>query len=230
MSKNINILRENETLDDLQRDDLFVIQSRNHYRFSIDSVLLSDFVKTGHDDNCVELCSGCGVISILVHAKCHPRHILGVELDEALHDMSTRSLEYNGIEDISFIREDLKELKSSVKEGSVDVVFSNPPYLLPLKDMSRVSSRFHHTKYETTTSLEDILSVTAFALKCEGRFCVIYCSMRLQELLSKASNHHLFLSKIQFVYFKEGVDSALVMCEFVKNKEISVSVLPPIIF
>lgn len=230
MNKNINILRERETLDDLQRDDLYIIQSKSHYRFSIDSVLLSDFVKTGSGESCVELCSGCGVISILVHAKYHPRHIMGVELDEALHDMSIRSLEYNGIEDISFIKGDLKDLRNSVREESIDVVFSNPPYLLPLKDMSRVSSRFHHTKYETTTSLDDILSVTESSLKSGGRFYVIYSSMRLQELLSKANHHHLFLSKVQFVYFKEGTDSPLVMCEFIKNKGTASSVLPPIIF
>lgn len=231
MNKNEKIfLNPDERLDDLQRENLFVIQNKNHYCFSIDSVLLSDFVKVKHNEKALELCSGCGVISILVRSKCHPQSIVGVELDESLYDMSLRSLKYNNIADIFFVNMDLKDFpKSSKCQHKFDVVFSNPPYLKKLANMESVSLKFHSTKYETATCLEDILLTAKSCLKTAGRFYLIYSAPRLQELLSCAKKHELYLKTIQFIYFKQNASSPLVQCEFIKNVPQQAEVIAPLV-
>ena len=223
-----NILKANERLDDLERDGLYVIQNKTKYCFSIDSVLLSDFVKLNNADKALELCSGCGVISFLVNAKCHPKSICALELDSDLYDMSTRSLAYNKISNIEFINGDIKDYKSIFKGKKFDAIFTNPPYLKPLENMSRVSDKFHSTKYETTLSLQDVLQASRDLLREDGHFYIIYFAPRVQELLSKANSLGLYLKTMQNVFFKVGAPSALVMCEFVK-KLCQADVIEPLI-
>ena len=122
------LLKGGEVLDDLQLNNLKIIQNRKHYCFTSDSVLLSNFVKTGPKDNVLELCSGCGVISILVNEKCKPKRVVGIELDKILFDMSVRSVQYNGINNITFICDDAKNILNYEKRQSFDVVVCNPPY------------------------------------------------------------------------------------------------------
>ena len=224
-------LNKNERLDDLQRDGLMIIQDSTKYCFSLDSVLLSDFVKIGKDDTCLELCSGCGVISILAGAKYKPQSIDGLELDPALCDMSKRSLEYNSIKNISFFNVDITkcdEVNKALGSKKYDVIFANPPYLKPLKDMSRVSPKFHSTKFETTLKLNDVLSISRQRLKKTGRLYLIYPSPRLQEVLSSAKEFGFYLATLQNVFFKQSSNSALFMCEFVLSKT-DCNVIAPII-
>ena len=82
------LLKSGDVLDDLQLNNLKIIQNKKHYCFTSDSVLLSNFVKTGPKDNVLELCSGCGVISILVNEKCKPKRVVGIELDKILFDIA----------------------------------------------------------------------------------------------------------------------------------------------
>ena len=224
-------LNKNERLDDLQRDGLMIIQDSTKYCFSLDSVLLSDFVKIGKDDTCLELCSGCGVISILAGAKYKPQSIDGLELDPALCDMSRRSLEYNSIKNISFFNVDITkcdEVNKALGSKKYDVIFANPPYLKPLKDMSRVSAKFHSTKFETTLKLNDVLSISRQRLKKTGRLYLIYPSPRLQEVLSSAKEFGFYLATLQNVFFKQSSNSALFMCELVLSPTES-SVITPIV-
>ena len=60
-------LKENERIDDLMLNGLKLIQEKDGFCFGIDAVLLSDFAKEmKRKDMVVDLCSGNGVISILL--------------------------------------------------------------------------------------------------------------------------------------------------------------------
>ena len=222
-------LKENERLDDLERDNLFVIQNKEKYCFSVDSVLLSDFVKTKNSDDCLELCSGSGVISFLVNAKNHPKSITCLEIDEYMCDIAQRSAKFNNVENIKFFNLDIKNSEKVLKKAKFDVVFSNPPYLLPLTDMSKVSPKFHSTKFETTITLENIFDVVAKFLKGDGSFYMIHSAPRIQEILLKAQKFGLFIKKLQNIYFKENTESPLVMCEFVKRQTPCTTLFPVIL-
>ena len=94
-----NFLKENERIDDLQINNLKIIQNKNGFCFGIDSVLLSDFAK-GIKDNSkiIDLCTGTGIISILLTAKTKPENIIGVELQRNVADMARRSVIMKGID------------------------------------------------------------------------------------------------------------------------------------
>ena len=211
------ILRPGEVLDDLQLDNLKIIQNRSLYCFTSDSVLLANFVKVGAKDVILELCSGCGVVSILVKAKCNPKKIFGIEIDKELHDMSVRSLAYNYIKDVEFVCDDAKNVLGHFKKQSFDVVFSNPPYFVKNKD-DKINLKYLNAKYETKIDLEGIFKSADEMLKFGGKFFVCFTPTRVQELLAVGDKHKFVLKKMQFVYPKNKDKlSTLVLCCFVKN-------------
>ncbi len=89
------ILKPNEKLEDLQLNNLYIIQSDLEYRFTSDAVALANFVHVSNFGRVVDLCSGSGVVGILVNAKNRVKDVTLVEIQQTLADMSLRSCQYN---------------------------------------------------------------------------------------------------------------------------------------
>ena len=83
-----SLLKPGERLDDLQRDGLRLIQHPDLFAFSMDSVLLSSFARAKHRDVVIDICTGTGVIPLLMWAKWKPKRIVGVEIQTQLADMA----------------------------------------------------------------------------------------------------------------------------------------------
>lgn len=211
-----NLLKTGETLDDLQLNDLFIIQNRRKYCFSSDSVLLSNFAKMGKKDFVVELCSGSGVVSILCNEKYHPKQILGIEIDEYLWDMSTRSLEINNIKNIEFLNLDLNNALQKISAGSVDKIVCNPPYFPTPKDKSNINEKYLSTKYEENANISQVMAISSKLLKFGGKMFVSFPAERLQILLSEAMKNNLVCKRLHFVCAK-GKAFHIVLAEFLKG-------------
>jgi tRNA1(Val) A37 N6-methylase TrmN6 len=61
--------KEGETLDDILEGGLRIFQKKRGYRFSIDALLLTHFVRLKKGDYIVDLGTGSGVIAVIVAAK-----------------------------------------------------------------------------------------------------------------------------------------------------------------
>ena len=221
-------LGKDEVLEDLQRDNFFIIQNHKEYCFSSDSVLLSDFAKVDSSDKVVEFCSGCGVISILLFAKYGAKDITGFEVQEELCNMSKKSLEYNNIDSIKFLNKDLKSAPSYYKNDKVDVVVCNPPYYKLPRNYSNISRKNLIAKYELNITLNDILRSASSILKDKGKFYIVYTSTRLQELLKFANDNNLICKTLQFVYPKFKNSSTVVLGCFIKNANKGVDIIKPL--
>lgn len=63
------LIHSNERLADLCRKGYRLIQDPKLFCFGIDAVLLSDYAKVKRGERAVDLCTGNGVIPILLEAK-----------------------------------------------------------------------------------------------------------------------------------------------------------------
>lgn len=63
------LIHSNERLDDLCRKGYRLIQDPKLFCFGIDAVLLSDYAKVKRGERAVDLCTGNGVIPILLEAR-----------------------------------------------------------------------------------------------------------------------------------------------------------------
>lgn len=208
-------LNTGEVLEDLERDNLKIVQDNSLYKFSSDSVRLSDFAKIKKNDFVVELCSGCGVISVLVFAKYMPKKIVGFEADKCLFGLSQKTLQYNEIKSIEFINDDLKNASNILGYEKADVVICNPPYYVLPKDTSKINKKYLTSKYESSATLEDIIKASSQLLKNSGKLFLVYPSSRLQELLVETKKNNLECKELKFIFKNNIAD--LVLCKFVKR-------------
>lgn len=123
------LLKENERIDDLELNGLKIIQNSKGFCYGTDAVLLSNFAKEIKDNSSIiDLCTGTGIVSILLSAKTNNCKITAVEIQEDVCDMAKRSVLLNDIDNISVVLSDLNNLPSDIKLSSFDAVVVNPPY------------------------------------------------------------------------------------------------------
>src|SRR4030042_43696 len=93
------LLKPDESVDELMGGRLRLIQSKKGYRFSIDAVLLSQFVAVKPGDRVVDLGTGCGVIGlILLHTRA-AGSVFGLEIQPHLADLAMRNAVLQGFTD-----------------------------------------------------------------------------------------------------------------------------------
>ena len=128
--KNI-LLKQDEQIDDLQLNGLKIIQKSKTFRYGIDAVLLSDFANVKNNYKVMDLCTGTGIVPLLLLGKYNPLYIAGIEIQEDMAEMASRSIRINKASDkIQIYNGDLKNIELLKSIGRFDVVTVNPPYKL----------------------------------------------------------------------------------------------------
>ena len=88
-------LRENERLDDLQ-NGYFIIQNKENFCFGMDAVLLADFAKVKPGEKVLDMCTGNGIVPILLAAKCQESKIAEGGSGVAKTDLAGSGAERSG--------------------------------------------------------------------------------------------------------------------------------------
>lgn len=205
------ILKPNERLEDLQLDNLYIIQSDLEYRFTSDAVALANFVHVSNFGRVVDLCSGSGVIGILVNAKNKVKDVTLVEIQESLADMSKRTLKYNNIDNISVVNQKLQGISKVLGEGLFDVVTCNPPYkkqgsTVLLSEKQNIAI----CKHEITVTLEEIILEASKLLKFGGNFFTVNKEDRLVDIICLCRKYNLEPKEIKIIKSKKGANIVLI--------------------
>ena len=212
-------LKENERIDDLQCKGLKIIQNKNEFCFGIDAVLLSDFAKKiKKDAKVVDLCTGTGVIAILLSAKSQAKKIIAVEIQEHIADMANRSVKMNSLTDkVEIINDNLLNLKYKIMAGTIDTVTVNPPY--KPKDSGIINEKDSKTiaRHEISCTLEDIIKESARLLNTGGNLCMVHKVERMVDIFVLFRKYKLEPKRMRLVYSKANEPATLVLVEGIKG-------------
>ncbi len=218
-------LEKGERLEDLGCKNLKIIQNKNLYTFTSDSVILANFLKIKSKESAVEIGGGSGVISILATAKNKVKKIKIFEIQENLQKLCEKNIKINNLNDVlELIADDVRNFKKYVEVGSQDVVFSNPPYFLVDKTENSVRK---FARQEVFLNLKDLIKISSQMLKYGGRFYLIYPASRLCELIYECEKNDIKIKKLFFTENKNKVVN-LVVIEGRKNGSDGVQILPTI--
>lgn len=220
---------EGERLDDLELDGLKIIQKVGGYGFTSDSVLLANFVKAKKGDVCVEIGTGSGIISILVNYKEKPKKIFAFEMQKAPAVLASRNIELNKMEStILVVNDKVQNFKSYLEEGSVDVVFSNPPYFKFDPNMCGSTKEKVLSRFDKELKLEDFFDTITKMLKFGGKLFFVYDSQRINECFVLMKKNNIMPKRIYFVHPNSTKNSTVFLCEAVKGGKDGMIIMPPL--
>ena len=230
MNRDKVILKENERIDDLQRNGYGIIQDSGRFCFGMDAVLLSGFARAKAGDKVADLGTGTGIIPILMEAKTEASHLIGLEIQEESADMARRSVILNGLESkIDIVTGDIKQAADLLGKSAWDVVTSNPPYMIGQHGLTNPHSEKAIARHEVLCTLEDVVSAAAALLKPGGNFFMVHRPFRLVEIMNTLTAYKLEPKRMQLVYPYVDKEPNMVLIEACRGGRSRLTVEKPLI-
>ena len=222
-------LYPNESLDDLLRGELKLIQKRRGFRYSVDALLLAHFVLPAAGEVVADLGTGSGVIPLILAQRGSPKKIIGVEIQRQLAGMAKRNVRLNRFESIiTILLRDLRKLPELFPPASFDLVLSNPPFR-PLGSGNLSANREKAiARHELRVTLAELLQVARRLLKPSGRICLVYPFERWSHLLAEIKPAGLTVMRTQLAYDRKGGKPRLGLVEARSKGRGKSDELPPI--
>lgn len=210
--------------------NLKVYQFQDGFKFSLDSILLAEFAEIRkNDEHIIDLCTGNGVIPILLAHK-YQKIVTGVEIQAEIAQLARESVAYNSMDSmVTILEKDVLELKNYFPGNNFDVVVSNPPYFkVHNEEFLNKNMLKSMARHEITLTLEQLMAEASFLLKTKGRFYLVHVPSRIDEIFLLANKYHMAVKKIQFVYSDIHLKPIIVLVCLVKDGKNGVKVFPPV--
>ena len=210
--------------------DLKIYQNSDWFSFSLDSVLLPNFVTLNKNiDLIMDLCCGNAPIPLILSTKTDAK-IVGIELQEDVYKLAKESVEYNKLDNQrSILNMNIKDLKDKYNGDSVDVITCNPPYFKYIES-SNINLDIHKViaRHEKEITLEEIIDISHYLLKNNGCLAMVHRTDRLIEIIGLFEKYGLEVKKLRFIYPKVNTESNMVLIEGRKNGNVGLKILPPL--
>jgi tRNA1Val (adenine37-N6)-methyltransferase len=223
-------LKENERIDDLQRNGYRIIQNPAKFCFGMDAVLLSGFTKVKPGAKVLDMGTGTGIIPILLEAKTQASHITALEIQDESADMARRSVLLNKLQDkIDIVTGDIKEAGLLFEAASFDVITCNPPYMIGQHGIINPNAPKAIARHEILCTLDDVVRNAAKLLKPGGSFCMVHRPFRLAEIITVMKLYKLEPKRMQLVYPYVDKEPNMVLIEGCRGGKPRMTVEKPLI-
>lgn len=223
------IIHEDESLEDLKINHLYILQKKTDFRFGMDAVLLANFVKARQEARIVDLGTGTGILPLLLSAKTQAERIIGIEIQHEIAEMAKRSVEGNSLTDrIEILETDLKTCTETLGTGCCDVVVSNPPYTKVGSGLVNPASSKAIARHEIMCSLRDIVMTAAALLKNHGEFFMVHRPDRLCDIMTEMRHAKIEPKLLRMVCPRLGQAPSLILVSGMKNGNPGMKHLPPL--
>lgn len=211
-------------------EHLKIAQNPEMFCFSLDSILLADFIRTKPSTKqIIDLGCGNAPIPLFLSLKTKAK-IVGVEIQEKVYELGMKSVELNGLEgQIKLLNADIKDVYRLTGANVFDIAVSNPPYF-KLNPGSNINKNKYLTiaRHEVKINLEQIVTEAKKLLKNGGSFNLVHRTERLSETFAVLKQNNFGIRRLRFVYPKKENPALLFLLEAWSNKKDDVKVEAPL--
>ncbi len=220
----------NESIDDLQRGGLRVIQRADAFRFGTDAVLLADFAAPRRHDRVCDLGTGTGIIPLLLYARENTISADAVEIQPDMADMAARSMAMNGLnEKIRVLPGDLRSIRTLLPHARYDLVTCNPPYGKAGGTLLNPDASKRLARHEESCAIEDVACAAAWLLQNGGRLCCVFPAARMIELSDAMRKYRMAPKRIRMVHSRVEKAAHLCLMEGMLDARPGLIIEPPLV-
>ena len=169
-----------ERVDELQQAGLRILQKEQGFRFGMDAVLLSSFVRAESRDRCADFGTGTGILPLLLAGMGRAKSVDAFEIQPDMADMARRSVQLNGLEHIIRIHAlPVESADEVLAPGSIDVIVCNPPYGHHGTTLPNPAQTLSLARHQQKSGLTAWFKMAYHLLRGKGRMAVIYPAARM---------------------------------------------------
>ena len=215
-------------INDLYDYGYKIVQNSDYFKFSLDSMLLANFVNINMaDSKLLDFCTGNCPIPIILSSSI--KNIVAFEVQKEIYELGDESLKLNNINNVKLINDDIKNIGNYYEEGYFDIITCNPPYFKVI-DSSKINDNNVKAiaRHEILIKLEDIVSLAYKFLRDKGKLYIVYRPDRLMELLKLFDKYRFGVKKLQCCYNNSESLSSMILIEAMKNGQDDLKILAPL--
>ena len=207
-----------------------IVQDKDYFNFSLDSVLLPNFVDiTKKTKMILDMCTGNAPIPLILSTKTDAK-IYAVELQKEVYNLAKETIKINKLDNqIVLINNNIKNLKKIFNTETFDIITCNPPYFKKKED-SIINENIVKSiaRHEIEMELEDVMLISKALLKNEGSLVLVHRTDRLIEIIELMRKHNIEPKRMRLIYPKINTESNLVLIDGRKNGKKGLKILPPL--
>ncbi|WP_027089244.1 tRNA1(Val) (adenine(37)-N6)-methyltransferase [Thomasclavelia saccharogumia] len=205
-----------------------IIQRKDMFNFSLDTVLLANFCTITKDvKKIVDFGTNNAAIPLLLSTRTDKK-IIGIEIQLEAVELAKKNVMLNNLsEQIEIIHDDISEyVKNSSKVG---LVICNPPFFKVDEDSNINENEFLSiARHEIKIDLEGIIKSAAKILDNRGKFAMVHRPDRMIEILNIMQKYEIEPKRIRFVYPKYGRESHILLVEGIYKGKNGLKIEPPL--
>lgn len=221
-----------EVLNDLLGyKNIKIYQNTQMFSFSLDSVLLANFVNINKKvSNILDIGTGNAPIPLILSKKTDAK-ITGVEIQEDVFSLAMKSIQYNKLQDqITVINDDINNKYKEWNSESFDIITCNPPFFKITENVKLNESVYkRYARHEITLNIEQIFKIARKLLKNNGTINLVHRPDRLVEILSIMEQNNIEPKRLRFIYPRINESANMVLIEGVKMGKSGVKIESPLI-
>ena len=195
--------------------NLKIYQNTEMFNFSLDSVLLPNFITINKNiTNILDIGTGNAPIPLILSAKT-TANIIGVEIQKDVANLAEKSVKINKKENqIKIINGDIKEIYQNLGINSFDIITCNPPFF-KVKEASKLNKNDYKTiaRHEISLNLDDICKISKQLLKTNGVLGIVHRPERLTDILITMRKYNIEPKKIRLVYPSNQKEANILLVE-----------------
>ncbi|KJR41302.1 methyltransferase small [Candidatus Magnetoovum chiemensis] len=227
ITNNTNV-DNNTSLDNIK--NVVLRQNKKGYRFSIDAVLIAEFVNQSIiPKQIADIGCGCGIIGILLAKKFEKAEVSLIEIQETLFNLTVENIKINGLNSRTHAyNTDIAQIKETFKPNSFDLIVSNPPYRKPNTGKISPYNEKSIARHELSLSLKTLTENAFYLLRGKGRLCFIHHPSRFLDVLDALRTAKLEPKRVQFIHSDIKTPARMFLIEAVKEGKPDFTLEPPL--
>ena len=205
-----------------------IIQRKDMFNFSLDTVLLANFCTITKDvKKIVDFGTNNAAIPLLLSTRTDKK-IIGIEIQSEAVELAKKNVILNDLKDqIEIINDDISEYVK--KASKVGLVVCNPPFFKVDEDSNINENEFLSiARHEIKIDLEGIIKSAAKILDNRGKFAMVHRPDRMIEILNIMQKYEIEPKRIRFVYPKYGRASHVLLGEGIYKGKKGLKIEPPL--